>query len=161
MTPILMAGIAFAAMIFAGALLDQQGTRPADQFGIGQSQEMQEHVAARQFALFARAALNAYAGGAGAPPTPCYSYVTLGLPPGYQPPSGWGCTTSAYGSQTLFWSYGNLSAPTLSYLLSEPHGQTFGVLQNGVVNLPGGGVSPAPPPASIPNGDIVSLASVN
>ena len=153
---ILLVAVGFFALFWAGAGQIAGGLRSA---GVLPQAQERDRVQARQFAMFARAALNEYTDGGGTPPSPCYNAQTLDFAPGFTEPAGWGCFTSQYNNQTLFWVYGTLKAPTLSYLLSEVHGQTFGVNSNGTLSLPGGGNSPVPVPGQIPNGDVVSLTA--
>lgn len=153
---ILVVAIGLIALFWAGA--SQMAGSMRTSGAIPQAQE-RERVQARQFAMFARAALNEYSDGGGTPPSPCYNAQTLQFAPGFTEPVGWGCLTGQYDNQTVFWVYGTLKAPTLSYLLSEVHGQTFGVNMNGTLSLPGGGSSPVPVPGAIPNGAVVSVTA--
>lgn len=154
--PIILLALGLMGLIIAGGVLGSAGLRPA---GALTHAEDRERVQASQFATFARAALNTYTNGGSTPPSPCYAADQLHFAPGFTEPAGWGCLVTQYHSQNLFWVYGTLKAPTLSYLLSEVHGQTFGVNHDGTLDLPGGGQSTVPVPALIPNGDVASLTA--
>lgn len=153
---ILLIALAMAGMIFTGAVMISSGDRPAYPMT---TEQRSEWAQARQFATYARAALNYYTNGGSTPPAPCYSPATMGMPAALVVPPTWGCLITQYNQQTLFWVYGGLTGPTLAYLLKEPHGQTFGVNSGGTLSFPGGGASSVPVPGAIANGDVASLTA--
>ena len=153
--PLILLALGLISLILAGGVLTQVGTKPA---GVGPTEQRRIRVEARQFANFSRSAQDQYEKGT-TPPSPCYAAPALGLAPGFTLPSSWGCLPQSTSSQNLFWTYGNLPAPTLAALLSMPQGAMFGVDQNGTatISIPGAGPTSIAVPPSIPSGDTVAV----